>query len=202
VIPPSSEVDPGPHRHGGHIVTFWRYVEERGEIDARAAGRGLRMIHEALVDYDGPLPSAGRAEDVDAMLASFESSPDVELLRELAARGIADGGQVLHGDAHLFNCRASASGTLWHDFESSCRGPREYDLAALVERDRLTGGDPPAREALAAYGTHDAALLDALLPVYVAWICASFLVALPRRPTLRPILDEHLSRLREFVGAT
>jgi hypothetical protein len=202
VIPPSDEVDPGPHRHGGHIVTFWQYVEERGEIDARAAGRGLRMIHEALADYDGPLPPAGHSDDVDAMLASVESSPDVELLRELAARDIGVGGQALHGDAHLFNCRASADGTLWHDFESSCRGPREYDLAALVERDRSSGGDPPARDALAAYGSHDADLLDELIPVYAAWVYASFLVAIPRRPELRPILDEQLRWLRQLAAAT
>ena len=201
VIPPADEVDPGPHHRGGHIVTFWRYIEARGEVDPRSAGRGLRMIHDALLDYAGELPRAGHPDDVDAMLASVESSAEVELLRGLLASNVNVGGQALHGDAHLYNCIASNDGPLWHDFETSCRGPREYDLAALVLEDRSSGGDPPAREALAAYGSHDADLLDELLPVYSAWVFASFLVALPRRPELAPILAVRLRWLRRFVGA-
>ena len=27
VVRPSDLLDPGPHRHGGHVVTFWQYVE-------------------------------------------------------------------------------------------------------------------------------------------------------------------------------
>ncbi len=42
VIPPTDELDPGPHRRDGHVVAFWRFVESSGEIDPRAAGRGLR----------------------------------------------------------------------------------------------------------------------------------------------------------------
>ncbi len=98
-------------------------------------------------------------------MASLELSADAELLRELVSGGSKLEGQALHGDAHLFNCLPSSAGPLWHDFECACRGPREYDLAALVLRDRSSGGDPPAREALAAYGSHDSDLLDALLPV-------------------------------------
>jgi len=200
VIPPADALDAGPHRHGGHIVTFWRYVEARRPVDPRAAGQGLRVIHDALTDFDGVLPAAGHPDDVEAMLASLETSADVELLRNLAARQVDIDGQALHGDAHLFNCLASDDGPLWHDFETSCRGPREYDLAALVLRDRSSGGDPPAREALAAYGPHDADLVSELLPVYAAWIYASFLVSVPRRPELVPILREQLRWLRGFVG--
>jgi Phosphotransferase enzyme family len=201
VIPPTDDVDPGPHHHGGHIVTFWRYIDARGEVDPRSAGRGLRMVHDALLDYAGALPPAGHPDDVRAMLASVEGSADVELLGDLATRNASVDGQALHGDAHLDNCLPAAEGPLWHDFETSCRGPREYDLAALVLRDRSRGGDAPAREALAAYGLHDADLLDEVLPVYAAWVFASFLVAVPRRPELAPILDERLRWLRRFVGA-
>jgi Phosphotransferase enzyme family len=201
VIPPADEVDPGPHDHGGHIVTFWRYVSPHGEIDPRAAGRGLRLIHDGLLDYPGPpLPAGGHGAEVDEMLDSVEDSPDVELLRELATRGREFGGQPLHGDAHLGNCLQSAGGPLWHEFESACHGPREYDLAALVLRDRARGGYPPAREALAAYGAHDADLVEALLPVYAAWVYASCLLALPRRPELEPVLEDGLRWLRAYPG--
>ena len=200
VIPPADEVDAGPHHRDGHIVTFWRYIRPQGEVDPRAAGRGLRLIHDALLDYDGALPSAGHPNDVNEMLASVDDSPDVELLRELISRHANLDGQALHGDAHLQNCLPSASGPLWHDFETSCRGPREYDLAALVLLDRSRGGDPPARDALAAYGPHDADLLELLIPVYAAWVYASFLLALPRRPELAPVLRERLRWLRRTAG--
>ena len=200
VVPPVDELDAGPHHHGGHIVTFWRHVKPQGEVDPRAAGRGLRSIHDALLDYDGPLPAAGHGDEVNEMLASVESSPDVALLRELADRRPDADGQALHGDAHLGNCLPSTSGPLWHDFECACRGPREYDLAALVLHDRSRGGYLPARQALSAYGSHDADLVDALVPVYAAWVYASFLIALPRRPDLERVLPERLRWLRQYVG--
>jgi Phosphotransferase enzyme family len=201
VVPPADELDPGPHRQDGHVVAFWRYMEASGELDASAAGRGLRAIHDALADYDGPLPETAHPGDVDAMLGSLESSPDVELLREIMSRRPALGGQALHGDAHLWNCLPTADGPLWHDFETACRGPREYDLAALALHDH-THGDPSWREALAAYGDHDPDMLEALVPVYAAWVFTSMLTALPRRPGLGPMLDERLRWLRSYVGAT
>jgi Phosphotransferase enzyme family len=201
VVPPADALDPGPHEQDGHVVTFWRFVESSGEVDARAAGRGLRAIHDALADYDGSLPEAAHPEDVKAMLGSLESSQDVELLREIVSGRPTLDGQALHGDAHLGNCLASADGPLWHDFETACRGPREYDLAALVLRDLSLGGQPSAHEALAAYGEHDAALLSAVVPFYAAWVFTSMLTALPRRPELAPILDERLRWLRRYVGA-
>lgn len=202
VIPPTDDVDPGPHHHGGRIVTLWRYVAPAGRVDPRCAGRRLRMIHDALLDYAGELPAAGHPDDVVAMLDSVEGSADVDLLRSVARRRPDEGGQALHGDAHLQNCLQSAGGPLWHDFETSCRGPREYDLAALMLQDRSRGDNPASREALAAYGSHDPELLDAFLPVYAAWVYASFLVATPRRPELVPLLEERLRWLRKFVGAT
>jgi hypothetical protein len=201
VIAPTQEMDPGPHHHDGRVVTFWRYVSACGEVDPREAGRGLRAIHDALLDYDGELPPFGHPGDTEEMLDSVEGSPDVELLRSLVSRRPRMHGQALHGDAHLFNCLSSAAGPLWHDFESACNGPREYDLAALVLDDRVESGDDhAARQALAAYGSHDSALLQELLPVYAAWVYTSFMLAIPRRPELRPILDDRLRRLRQYAS--
>jgi Ser/Thr protein kinase RdoA (MazF antagonist) len=203
VVPPAEGVDPGPHVQGDHVVTLWTYVEARGAVDARAAGRGLRAIHEALLDYDGPpLAPAGHADDVEPMLACVEPSADVELLREVASRRPDAARQPLHGDAHLANCMPTPGGPLWHDLESTCLGPREYDLAALVLHDRSRGGHAPSRQALAAYGEHDAELLDALLPVYAAWVYASFLVALPRRPELAAVVRDRMQWLRRVTETT
>jgi hypothetical protein len=202
VIPPSEEIDPGPHRFYGHVVTFWHYVEPVGEVDAETAGRGLREIHEALADYEGPLPATGHPEELREMLQLLDESDDVAFLRRVAAMSPQVDGQALHGDAHLFNCLASRDGPLWHDFETACSGPREYDLAALVLRDLSDGGDPSAMDALRAYGEHDADLLEAFVPVYAVWVYASFLTALPHRPELRPVVRARLDWLRRYVDAS
>ena len=118
------------------------------------------------------------------MLAFVAPSDDVELLYELASRELP-AGQALHGDAHLFNCIQTATGPVWHDLETACGGPREYDLAALVLRDRSRDPQPDARAAAAAYGPYDEDILERALPVYAAWVAASFMVAVARRPVLR-----------------
>jgi Phosphotransferase enzyme family len=196
VIPPSDLLDPGPHRHGGHVVAFWRYAGQPREVEPVAAGEALRAIHDALTDYDGELSSL-HTEDCARIIDSLEPSPDVELLRELGVREPAGREQALHGDAHLANCMP---GPLWHDFETTCRGPREFDLAALALSARVSG-DEPSRIALEAYGDHDEALMEACLPVYAAWIYASFMVALPRRPELGPLLEKRLAWLRGAYGS-
>jgi hypothetical protein len=197
VVHPSDLLPPGPHRRDGHTMVFWRYLVHAGQLDAAVAGRRLRAIHDSLADYDGKLPPAGRAEEVRAMLASFDPSDDVGLLCELAARELPEG-QALHGDAHLFNCIQTSGGPIWHDLETACRGPREYDLAALILRDRSRDQQPEARTALANYGPYDEDLLDRALPVYAAWVAASFMVAIARRPDAAQALERQLQFLRRF----
>jgi Phosphotransferase enzyme family len=192
VVPPSDLLDPGPHRLGGHVVAFWQYAGPPREVEPVAAGEALHAIHEALADYDGVLPSL-HTEDLVGIVDRLAPSADVELVRELGTRQPAGAAQALHGDAHLANC---LPGPLWHDFETACRGPREFDLAALALSARVRE-DEPSRIALEAYGDHDADVLEECIPVYSAWIYASFMVSLPRRPELGPVLAERLVWLRE-----
>jgi Ser/Thr protein kinase RdoA (MazF antagonist) len=195
VVPPTDLFDPGPHEHDGHSIAFWTYVADAREPDAAAAGEGLRAIHEALADYTGELPVQ---HDMTELLDELPSSDDAELLRALTSVALPEG-QALHGDAHLHNCMGTSAGPLWHDFETACRGPVEYDLAALVHRERIHGGDDRPSIALAAYGEHDADLLEAALPVYAAWIAASWLVALQWRPAdLAERVERQLAYLRAY----
>ena len=65
------------------------------------------------------------------------------------AREALDAGlpvRALHGDAHAGNVLRAPDGLLWIDFEDTCRGPVEWDLACLA------CGRGPSAEALAAYG--------------------------------------------------
>jgi phosphotransferase family enzyme len=197
VVRPSDLLPPGPHRRDGHTLVFWTYLAPDGELDAGAAGLGLRAIHDSLADYEGVLPRAGRADEVRAMLEPFSPSDEVELLCELASRELPEG-QALHGDAHLFNCIQTAGGPIWHDLETACRGPREYDLAALLLSERSGNPDPQARHAATAYGDYDEELLARSILVYASWIAASLMVAVARRPDVAPALERQLEFLRPF----
>lgn len=192
VVPPSGLLDPGPHRHDGREIGFWEFVEERGERDPVVAGEGLRAIHDALADCDAGVPVL---HEMESLLDQLPRSRDTELLIELTSAPLP-AGQVLHGDAHLMNCMSTTRGILWHDFETTCRGPREYDLAALVHHERIHGGDGASARALAAYGDHDEELLEAAFPVYAAWICASWMTAVPRRPEMAEPVERQLAFLR------
>jgi Ser/Thr protein kinase RdoA (MazF antagonist) len=195
VVPPADEVEAVPYHALGHIVTFWRYIPPPEDVDPAEAGRRLRAVHDALADYDGFLPAAGHPDETREMLAAAPPGRNVDLLYEITARAPVIEGQALHGDAHLGNCLGGPAGPLWHDFETACRGPCEYDLAALVASARVFGRRPDARRALAAYGTYDADMLDELIPLYVAWVTASMLSALPRRPELADAIDVRISWL-------
>jgi hypothetical protein len=199
VVEPTDLFEPGPHEHGGHVLAFWRFVEARGELDAAGAGRRLRALHDALADFGGELPRGERRREIEGMLAALEPGADADVLRELAARELPEG-QALHGDAHLGNCMQTDRGPLWHDLETACRGPRELDLAAILLHTRHEGDSPAASAAAAAYGDFDAELLERALPVYGAWIAASWWTASARRPEILPRLRTLLDYLHGCVS--
>jgi hypothetical protein len=168
VAPPADGVDPGPHAHDGLLVELWAHVDhDLARFDAAAAGRSLRELHDALAAYPGPLPSCDRLDEVGRLLASLAPSAavpesDLTLLREAHAQLRGEPvphGRPLHGDAHFGNILWSPGGPLWTDLENACRGPVEYDLAALVWR-----GKDGTLEAVAAYGDHDPVAVERVTP--------------------------------------
>jgi aminoglycoside phosphotransferase (APT) family kinase protein len=172
VVAPSGELPPGPHAHGGHVVTFWAHVRERGEpADPRAAGAALADCHAALRGYAGELPLLGRLTEAEALLARLAGEGTIEpaeatgLQRRFdeltrALRTLRSPIQPLHGDAHLRNALNGPGGPLWNDWEDTCLGPVGWDVGCLlVSGDRARG-----EAALAASGI-------ALDPVELAlWI--------------------------------
>ena len=60
---------------------------------------------------------------------------------------------------------------------------------------------PRPGRALAAYGSYDEELLEQALPVYAAWIAASFMVAIARRPDDALALERQLRFLRRVARA-
>jgi hypothetical protein len=184
VLPPSPDVPPGPHEHDGLHLTFWRFTRGVGDVDARAAGVALCEIHSALRSYRGELPALDPLGETDLLLARAELAPDD---RALLARARAEAEAVLaglpaaralHGDAHLANVVPTAAGPLWGDLEDTCLGPVEWDLACLVTAARLWNDRATERDALTAYGEHDVALVEALVPVRALFTTAWGLHAL------------------------
>jgi Ser/Thr protein kinase RdoA (MazF antagonist) len=184
VAPPARDVDPGPHRSEGFLVSLWTYVEhDRARFDAGAAGRSLRELHDALAEFPGELPSCDRSEQVGRLLALLRPSPLVSAeqlagLRHVHARLSAaprSAGRPLHGDSHFGNILWSAHGPLWTDLENACSGPVEYDLACLAWR-----GAAGTDRALAAFGAYDPFEVRRLTPLLALFLAAWTVVVVER----------------------
>lgn len=148
-IAPSPELPAEVHRHGDHVLTFWRHlVHDPGAttLEPAAAAGALEAVHRALDTYRGPLPSflsrqvrrTGRLlEDPEALPAL--PAPDRALLAAEHARltaALVDRAldcRALHGDPHRGNFLVGPGGCVMIDFESVCSGPVEWDLSALPE---------------------------------------------------------------------
>lgn len=209
---PASALQPGPHERDGFIVSFWDRVPNDRDLplDDAAAGRGLRDLHEAVSDFDHELPSFDRLDEVDRLLAqmspeSIGTRAELEIVRRAAAlareavSSFAAHNRPLHGDAHLGNVLRTELGPIWSDLENVCVGPIEYDLACLVYREQVESG-PPVSGTLAAYGTHDADLVERLLPVLGVFLTTWTIAIARRRPTLAAaFVPNRVEHLRELV---
>jgi len=195
VVPPAREVPPGPHRRDGFTVTLWQYVEPiaGGELAAAEMATALGLVHDALSDFDGPLPRFD-VELADARrLLQPERSPSLTsvdrrfllgVVDELEATLAAPVGRSLHGSPHAANWLLSGDGPLLLDFETACLGPVEWDLAAL--------GD----EVLGFFPKADRTLISALRRMRSACVAAKCWVAPERAPEVREAANVHLMLLR------
>ena len=172
VVPPSSEVPPGPHEADGFAVSFWRFVVHHPDHLPAAVevGRSLAALHRVLRDFPDALPYlASPLDEVPRWLDALEragalATSDLTLLRQVYERVAAvlrtpvGPVQALHGDAHTHNVLVTAEGLLWTDFEDTCCGPLAWDLACFArtapwgaEAALASYGDAPSQEALQPY---------------------------------------------------
>lgn len=145
VVSPASLLPPGPHRETGLAVTFWDYcphVDEEPSPDVH--GRYLRLLHDALEGYAGPLPAWNYLGGVDRILADVSAlaalPPDDRAFLRRRYKELGSGlashemtSRVLHGEPHGKNLLLSPRGPSWIDFEAVCRGPQEWDLTMLPD---------------------------------------------------------------------
>lgn len=189
--------------HEGLHITFWQYVEHRQvEVaDVDAVGSSLRELHEAVRDADLELVRFDRLDEAEDVARGLDH-PDKQLMLEaiaaarehIARLDLVE--QPIHGDAHLRNAFITADGPRWADLENVCRGPVEYDLASMAWRTQVHGwGD--GEGALAAYGPHDAELVQALMPALAAFLVPWNAKMLPDPGN--PILRDRIDFLKSFV---
>ena len=144
VVRPMRGVPPGPHYWHELTLTLWQYTEPvAGAALAPAEmAAAIKVVHETLTDFEGELPFFMLELDEARRLLQPHRSPALEpadrrfllgvvseLQAVLAALGMPC--RSLHGSPHDANWLLSPDGPLLLDFETSCIGPIEWDLAAF-----------------------------------------------------------------------
>jgi hypothetical protein len=160
-VPPSDLLAPGPCRHDGLWMTFWRFVEHdasHGLPPADDLGGALRELHTALADYAGALGPLSDIRDwLDGLLVLTLRDGDSlrSRLHELTPTVFESSlpAQAIHGDASLSNLIGTGSGLIWNDLEDVCVGPVHWDVAGLVVEARAAGAsDAYTADLLRVYG--------------------------------------------------
>lgn len=140
-------VEPRVYERDGFVLTFWTHYEPVtvGEDVPAAYADALARLHAGLGTIELPAPHftdrvAEAQRLVDDPIATPElGEADRELLittLRMLTRGIVGRGtpeQLLHGEPHPGNVLSTASGLLFIDWETCCRGPAAFDLAHLPE---------------------------------------------------------------------
>jgi hypothetical protein len=196
IVAPAAGLSPGPHSWRDLTLTLWQHVEPIGEVvfEPAEAAAALSAVHDALDAFPGPLPPfdleladarrllrPARSPTLPDSDRRFLSSVIDELEQGLAGRVAA--ARPLHGSPHAGNWLSTTEGLLLLDFETACRGPLEWDLAAL---------DDPAVHLFADVDLELVALLRRMRSVCVAAKCW---VAPNRAPAVREAARIHLKLL-------
>jgi hypothetical protein len=197
IVAPAAGLSPGPHRWRELTLTLWQYVEPSGEVvlEPAEAAAVLSAVHDALAAFPGPLPPFDlELADARRLLVPLRSPtlPDSDrrflfgVIDELEAAlaGLVSVARPLHGSPHAGNWLRTTEGLLLLDFETACRGPLEWDLAAL---------DDAAVDLFADVDLEVVALLRRMRSVCVAAKCW---VDPNRAPEVREAARIHLKLLR------
>ncbi len=196
------------HCRGGLEMTFWQYHPQPSTAEpppARVA-LALRQLHAALAR----LPTAVRARlpsylaeigDARSLLLDHDALPEItqtdrdmlvntldRLQARLDERVLVDRLVVLHGAPHPYNVLLVGGEPVFIDFETTCMGPIEWDLAHL---------DPQAEP-----------LFRDITQAEILWLCrsmasvktATFCSADIDRGDMREHAEWHLAHVRDHVA--
>ncbi|MEU8114105.1 phosphotransferase [Micromonospora sp. NPDC048947] len=152
-----------PVRVGDLVASVWSYVQPSTPAPTvEDLGLVLREFHSldvgplALPAWD-PVGDARRrladAEDLDPNDRDFLLKWCDRLEPRLVALSHRQEPKLVHGDAHVGNLLREASGrTVMCDFDATCIGPWQVDLAAVAVGEARFGGTGLHRGLASAYG--------------------------------------------------
>jgi len=209
VVSPASELPVVVHRRGGFEMTFWRYHTQlaTAEIPPDRVALALTRLHASLSRLSPPLkarlPSyATELHVVRSLLADQAALPALERVDRdllvttfdrLQARrddlGPADRFVVLHGSPHSYNVLLVNNEPTFIDFETTCLGPLEWDVAHLDSRAAPFFADSIRAELLW--------LCQSMVSVKTATLCTAEI----DRGDMREHAEFHLAHVRENVAS-
>ena len=208
VVPPAHEMPAIVHSHDGFDITFWRYCPQPSDSDIEGAriATALQRLHAAYAEISGELHAnlPSYMAELDAVSDLLRDAgrlaelPDADrhVLRDAfdhlrtRMRVLSPGAAhvVIHGSPHPFNILIVDGEPRFIDFETTCFGPLEWDLAH-------TAPDTEAHYA----GVVNAQLLrlcrDMVSVKTAAWCWADV-----NRGDLRYHAEVHLARVKEVFG--
>ncbi|WP_224089050.1 phosphotransferase [Nostoc sp. MS1] len=165
IVRPSNLIPPGPHQHGGLVLSFWEFVQEIDELpDANIVGRTLRECHEALVEFVGELTVLDPLTESENLLSNLIAQGAFSLSNSQMLQAVNYNlknkfkqlqlpVQLLHGDANFSNVLNTTHGVLWTDWEDTFVGHIAWDIACLIASSHVFETDiERAASALKGYG--------------------------------------------------
>jgi Ser/Thr protein kinase RdoA (MazF antagonist) len=202
IAPPLPESRPLRDRESGFVVTLWDRLEHDPNAESSGAdiGRSLVLLHDALDDCEVAIPDFrvgldfARTALFDDVRVAALAPVDREFLRaaydDLLAtlEHRAFPARPLHGEPHGGNVLNTPSGLRWIDFEGTCRGPLEWDLAFLPE------------EGVRTFEEVDQSLLSLLQTLNSARV-ATWCAVQARFPEMRTYGEHHLNIVRKRWGS-
>ncbi|UQU66821.1 aminoglycoside phosphotransferase family protein [Couchioplanes caeruleus] len=133
---------PQPVVVDGLLVTVWQDIEGPGRPPTGEDLAKILKVFHRLLPPDGGLPGWAPIEEIRQRLDDPEgvSADDVAFLRAQCDEIEAALANVsfelpqgpIHGDAFMGNLITSPTGPVICDFDSTCIGPREWDLTPLA----------------------------------------------------------------------
>jgi hypothetical protein len=208
VVSPAPELPAVVHSHGGFDVTFWRYYPQPADVDIPGdqVAVALRQLHDTYARIStglrATLPSYfEELQSVSTLLRDGRGLPALEtdrqllirvfdhLWRQLQVASDVRAHVVIHGSPHPYNVLLVDGTPRFIDFETTCLGPVEWDLAHTSQE---TADSYP--------GTIDAQLLqtcrDLVRVKTTAWCWADV-----DRGDLREHAEMHLAYLKKTFAA-
>jgi Ser/Thr protein kinase RdoA (MazF antagonist) len=206
-VAPSPMVEARVHEHDGVAMTFWELVPP-GPSEPPAPeqlGAMLAGLHAALRASRLALPRLAPLDDVPRFLARAAATgalapgdrARLAAAYERLTASVAPGfEQPLHGDAHPGNLLAGPAGWLWCDFEDTCHGPVEWDLAIVRRTPRLDGAAAMRGYARATGREVDDAALAPWIELRRLHVTVWYCLYAERIPALRPRAEELVASWR------